>query len=167
MMIRCNICGNPSRSSSSSSSSSWTSVKDIYTSGVLFVAHVDSAWGDKAVVVNPTMAPSLPPTIKTVNGSRASQAAAVTSPMLTSMKSAHESVPFKHSVVRSYTGKSHLPRRHTWRKFSKFYWPLSGVGIPMEQPALRRTLSLFFITTHWHLIERTPGPYYLTADHAG
>ena len=33
------------------------------------------------------------------------------------------------------TGKSHLPRRHTWRKFSKFYWPLSGVGIPMEQPA--------------------------------
>ena len=27
-------------------------------------------------------------------------------------------------------------------KFSKFYWPLSGVGIPMEQPTLRRTLSL-------------------------
>ena len=24
----------------------------------------------------------------------------------------------------------------------KFYWPLSGVGIPMEQPALRRTLRL-------------------------
>ena len=23
-----------------------------------------------------------------------------------------------------------------------FYWPLSGVGIPVEQPALRRTLSL-------------------------
>ena len=57
-------------------------------------------------------------------------------------------------------GKSHVPRRHTWRKFSKFYWPLSGVGIPMEQPAC------YYITPHWHLIERTPGPYYLTALNA-
>ena len=35
-----------------------------------------------------------------------------------------------------------LPRRQTWRKLSKFYWPLSGVGIPMEQPTLRRTLMV-------------------------
>ena len=26
------------------------------------------------------------------------------------------------------TGKSHLPRRHTWAKFSKSNIPLSGVG---------------------------------------
>ena len=27
-----------------------------------------------------------------------------------------------------HTGKSHLPRRHTWAKFSKSNIPLSGVG---------------------------------------
>ena len=27
-----------------------------------------------------------------------------------------------------YTGKPHLPRRHTWAKFSKSNIPLSGVG---------------------------------------
>ena len=45
----------------------------------------------------------------------------------------------KSSEVKHLWNVWENPRRHTWRKFSKFYWPLSGVGIPMEQPILQPT----------------------------
>ena len=50
-----------------------------------------------------------------------------------------------HTYIHTYTYIRKIPltsASYTWRKFSKFYWSLSGVGIPMEQPALRRTLMV-------------------------